>query len=153
MATNSYLILQKAQFSWMTGPSISDSFTMGNAVGRGSKSGRISRFMKDTSKMIKQTVGEDSSIRMEMSMRVSGSMTRLTAKVYICIKMARRTQGSGSKICNMATGSRSGLTVPHMKGTNHILFSNYLRGKKNGQGKFIWPEKTVYIGEFRDNII
>ena len=59
----------------------------------------------------------DSSMRMEMYMKVNGSMIRLMAKANTCILMGQLMKVIGAKTNNMDMVWRNGLMVLNMKET------------------------------------
>ena len=81
------------------------------------KFGMIILFMRDTGSMTGPRVEVDSSMPMEMFMRASGKMIRLTGREFILKTMDLVIQVNGTKISNMVSVFKNGPTTPHTKGT------------------------------------
>ena len=109
--------------------------------------------MKGTGLTIEPTVEVDSSTPMEMSMRDSGKMTKLTGKESILKAMGQVILVSGMRTSSMAMAFKGGLMARHMKGITLVYTRQHCEGSKQGKGKFTWPDGSIYDGNFENNMM
>lgn len=115
----------------------------------GNKYGKISPCMKAIGLMIKLTVEADSYMGMEMFMKESGKMTKLTEKEYTLKTMVRATQASGFKISSMDSALKNGQMALLIKGIL-IAIKYALRRSQTRQRKIYMARWFSLRREFRE---
>ena len=72
---------------------------------------------------------------------------------YIIIKMDPTILDNGVMICSMAMEFKIGLMAAFILGNLSSNYRNFCEGKKNGHGKFTWPDGSIFEGELKNNTI
>lgn len=103
-------------------------------MARGSRSGRMDRFMKEIGRMIRLMGMAGCTTRMGIPMKECGRMIKLTATEYIHMLTAQSITESGKMINNMGLAKRNGLITLFIKACTQ-------RARKTGKEN--WFLETV----------